>query len=933
MDENWSTMDEQNVISKLRTSLQGLENDEAAHRLEIDGPNKLVEPPSTSELMKFLNQFIDPLVGLLIAAALISLFVVHELGDGVFIFIVITMNAVFGYWQERQAEKAMDALKKMTADNCIAIRDDNEVIVESQDLVEGDLLMLRDGDNIPADVRILTSYQFSTDESSLTGESEPRHKRSEVLSEVRILAEQENMAFMGTIATSGRSLAMVVATGMNTELGKIADHVVSVKTPTTPLEKKLASLGKFLGGVALFVAVLLLSLTLLISYLDGVFTDEGGGYLWDNVRDVMVEQFTIALAIFVAIVPEGLPIILVITLGLGMRNMSRHKAIIRKMKAVETLGSTTVICSDKTGTLTRNQMTVTKFYTSGSRYDVEARGYDPTFGGIRTKDADAPDDPVSLAEDFGHRLAFACTSLCHNSHIFEGEDGWNSIGDSTDAACATFGWKMQGPNTEYADANPRLHEFFFDTDRKRMTTINNWEGDKWAFTKGAFSQLIELCTHIVKDGEIVAISKEDVQLASSVNRYLASNALRVLALTARKLDDDFDHSTVEDVEKDMIFLGLVGIRDPPRREAYEAIAVCHNAGIRVIMITGDQAYTAQAIAVELEICGDAARVVNGVELDALNPEEFHDIVRDVDVFCRVTPEQKMNIVAALQDQGHVVAMTGDGVNDAPALAGADIGIAMGIAGTDVARDAADMVLQDDNFANIVHAVEEGRKIYQNIRNFVRYQVSTNVAAVLLIVLSAFVFGWGLPLTATQILVINILMDGPPAVALGMERHRGEVMNEPPRAVTEGLPNLPDTVMIVFLGMVMAVGSLVVYNSVLQQASHAEAITATFAVFVMFQLFNVMNCRSLDQSIFQLGLTSNKAVAISFMVSFGLLFAAINYSALIIPFTSMQVGELLSVQPFSQRSSWLVLLLVASTVLLIDEFRKLLMKNTKLLRAV
>tara|TARA_B100001758_G_scaffold247339_1_gene264822 strand:+ start:1393 stop:4200 length:2808 start_codon:yes stop_codon:yes gene_type:complete len=931
LGKDWSSIDSEDVLLELRSSLQGLSDDEVEYRLNRDGKNKLIEPPSVPEWKKILNQFVDPLVFLLIAAAVIAITVVDELGDGLFILFVISMNAIMGWWMERQADQAMTALKKMNVDTCVTIRDEHEVIINSEDLVIGDIIKLEDGDNIPADIRIITSYQFYTNESSMTGESNQRRKIGERIEGKRVLAERDNMSYMGTVATNGRALGVVVATGMDTELGKIADNITSVETPKTPLEVKLESLGKFLGGIALTVAILLLTLTLLFSYIDGNFdTADGSGLAIEPIKEELVAQFTIALAIFVAIVPEGLPIILVITLGLGMRNMARHRAIIRRMKAVETLGSTTVICTDKTGTLTRNEMTVVQLYSGSKRYIVKGRGYDPTIKGMTDRVTKKQIDIEKLSRKTGARMAFTCTALCNNSQISNEEGSWDAIGDPTCSASATFGWKTLGPNDVFKKEHSRLHEFFFDAERKRMTTINNFEDGVWAFTKGALDPMESLFTKIYENDELIDITEEHIKEIKEINHSMASGALRVLALACKKVDDGVDIKDIDEIESDLIFLGLIGIRDPPRSEAYEAIATCHDAGIRVIMITGDHEYTAKSVGIELEICDEESETISGYDLEDIDDFKLIEVVKDVNIFCRVTPDQKMRIVQALQKSSEVVAMTGDGVNDAPALSSANIGIAMGIAGTDVARDAADMVLQDDNFANIVHAIEEGRKIYWNIRNFVRYQVSTNVAAVLIIILSSFVFGWeNLPLTATQILVINILMDGPPAVALGMEKNHGSVMTRPPRPVSEGLPNLIDTVMIAFLGSLMAIGSLIVHYTVLGQTTVEEAITATFAVFVMFQLFNVMNCRSIEKSVFELGVFSNKAVAYSFLISTTLLFIIIEFSHLTVPLINLKIGEFLSVQSFSNSYAWPVIILLASSVLIFEEFRKLLMKNTKI----
>ena len=665
-----------------------------------------------------------------------------------------------------------------------------------------------------------------------------------------------------------------------------------------------------------------------------------------------------------AIVPEGLPIILVITLALGMRNMARHKAIIRRMKAVETLGSTTVICSDKTGTLTKNEMTVRQLHTVDGYYSVTGDGFNPE-GTLRDGENELDENKMStLQSNLGFRLLAACLSLCHNSQISKQEGRWTAIGDPTDSACAVLGWKLNGDVRKFSQRHPRLHEFFFDTERKRMSVIHEYEGERWVFAKGAAGGFVPITTHRYLDGELVKIGEEDLKQASIRNKEMGSQSMRVIALAARKLEDDEDISDINVVENDLIFLGLVGIMDPPRPEVKEAIRICQDAGIKVKMITGDHHMTASAIGQELAIHDADLEPVSGAELRLMSDEELTDSVEKA-IFSRVTPDQKMRIVSSLQDQGEIVAMTGDGVNDAPALSRANIGIAMGIAGTDVAKDAADMVLQDDNFANIVHAVEEGRKIYQNIRNFVRYQVSTNVAAVALIVISTFIFGWELPLTATQILVINILMDGPPAVALGVEKQHGKVMSSPPRPVDEGLPNSKDIALIFYLGAVMVIGTLIVFflagggvygnecslapfatesdagfsvrdcndgdemalsawNSY-ADTTFAAAQTMTFAVFIVFQLFNVLNCRSEKESLFSLGLFSNRAINYAILASGFLLFMFVHFATFPIPLIGIEFGNLLSTTPL-EGEDWIVLVAVASTVFLVEEFRKFMMNS-------
>ena len=957
VDEHWHNLSIADSLVAQQSSEHGISVDEVIARRTRFGENKLDEAEKTSAFLRFLSQYNDPLNYLLMGAALIALLINPDHpGDAIFIFIVLTANAFFGFWQENQAEQAMDSLKQMSISNCVVIRGDFESEVPTSDLVPGDVVRLEAGLNVPADVRMIWSQQCKIDESALTGESLTIRKLTEALPAATLLADRNNMAFMGTTVSSGRGLGLVVATGMKTELGKIASNIADAQTPKTPLELKLESLGKFLGFIALIVAILLVSLNLVVSY----------GKPGVDLKEVVVQQFIVAIAIFVAIVPEGLPIILVITLSLGMRNMARHKAIIRRMKAVETLGSTTVICSDKTGTLTKNQMTVRRIQTLERTFDVTGEGFEPNGALVRNGVELSDDDLKSRQADLGFRLLGACLTLCHNSTIVKADGHWQAIGDPTDSACAVAGWKVNGDVKKFSHRHPRLNEFFFDSVRKRMSVVHEYEGEQWIFAKGSAGGFKDIATTKIVDNEYVPLSDVDRQQISQMNDDMGSQAMRVIALLARKVKEGEDIEDIHSIESDLVFLGLIGIMDPPRPEVKAAIETCQRAGIKVKMITGDQQMTAAAIGAELNISSASGMALDGMELAGLSDEELVAATGDVAIYSRVTPDQKMRIVSSLQQQGEIVAMTGDGVNDAPALSGANIGIAMGIAGTDVAKDAADMVLQDDNFANIVHAVEEGRKIYQNIRNFVRYQVSTNVAAVSLLVLATLFFGpEALPLTATQILVINILMDGPPAVALGVEKKHGNVMERPPRPVDEGLPNGRDISLIFYLGAVMVIGTLMVFwlgggalagaepctlrttetsttafdmeaclagdqAAVDDWQTYADdhfkhAQTMTFAVFIVYQLFNVMNCRSNEESVFELGLFSNPAINYALLISSGLLLFFVQLAEMTIPVIGIEVGSLLRTNPLSQ-NDWLVVVLIASSVFIIEEFRKLIVKS-------
>ncbi|MED5486784.1 MAG: cation-translocating P-type ATPase [Candidatus Thermoplasmatota archaeon] len=953
---DWHAMTIAEVLDELDVNEQGLTSEEISKRRQIYGENKLAEKPPVPAWKRFLEQFQDPMVYLLMLAAVIAaVFEPEEVGTPIFIVFALTLNAFFGFIQESRAEQAMDSLKKLLVSHCIAIRDGTEHKVSTEELVPGDIIWLDDGLNVPADIRLIEIHQLLIDESSLTGESNVIHKTTDPVAGDAILQEQSNMAFMGTVSASGRAKGVVTRTGMSTVLGGIASGISDVTTPKTPLEIKLHGLGKFLGSIALVIAVLLVSLHVV----KAIFTGSS-----ENLWEVVADQFLVAVAIFVAIVPEGLPIILVITLAMGMRNMARQKAIVRRMKAVETLGSTTIICTDKTGTLTRNEMTVRALLINGESYAVTGRGFNPTDGKLKIADQYVPETKMAeLHTDIAFRQAVATCLLCQNANLNKNpEDGeWAAVGDPTDSACAVFGWKMKESVDSYRRSHPRFREFTFDRTRKRMTTIHEFDGERWIFSKGALGPLMDICSNIYENGVAIPIEGRHKDLISDVNQEYASRALRVLALAARKVTDDVDIDCIESVESDMIFLGIVGIMDPPRPEVPDSIDKCHAAGIRVMMITGDQRMTAMSVGREIGIVDEDSDHMSGKELRECTDDGLAERLDGIAVFSRVTPDQKLRIVERLQSQGHVVAMTGDGDNDAPALSQANIGIAMGNTGTDVARDASDMVLQDDNFSNIVSAVEEGRKLYQNIRNFVRYQISTNVAAVLLVVVSTFIFGWRLPLTATQLLVINILMDGPPAVALGIEKRHSDVMNEPPRALDESLPNPADMSLIFMLGIVMVLGTAAVfwfsgggiitsgepctefdgtievqwmneYGECNEEAWEADAEsrfmkaqTSAFAVFILYQLFNVLNCRSADQSVFKLGIFNNYAITASFALSASFLLFMVQGSLIELPIIGIKIGDFLDVVPL-QTADWLIVTATASSVFFVDEVRKVIQRN-------
>ena len=951
---NWHVMSVDETLDLLDTNRDGLSDSEALRRAAEIGPNKLNEETPTHWIWKLIDQYRDPMVYLLLAAAAIAfLFEPEDKGTPIFIVIALSLNGIFGYMQEAKAERAMGSLKEMLVGSCVVLRDGKDVRVTTEELVPGDLVFLDEGMNVPADVRIIESHNLAIDEATLTGESNPVAKVTSSFSEDVMLADRKNMAHMGTVVSSGRGCGVVVGTGMNTQLGRLAADLAKVEAPKTPLEIKLETLGRFLGYVAIFAALLIVTLSLGKAYLIN-------GMRGDDLYAVLSEQFLVAVAIFVAIVPEGLPIILVITLSIGMRNMARHRAIIRKMKAVETLGSTTVICSDKTGTLTTGEMTARRFHFNGVSYDVSGRGFNPNEGGLHINGAKVSEaDRAELTSMPAFRWMMGSALLAQNSNVRQVGSVWQGVGDPTDTACAVLGWKLHSSVDDFRKMHPRFREFPFDRSRKRMSTIHEFEGKRRLFVKGAAGNLAKICDRTVENGEIVPLTEERLQRFREANEEYAGDALRILGFATREIHEGEDIDDVEEVEKGLILLGIVGISDPPRIEVPQAIATCNEAGIRVIMITGDHKSTAEAIGAEIGIFSGDDLSIHGSELRDMSDDELDALLDRVSIFSRTTPDQKLRIVDRLQKQGHVVAMTGDGDNDAPALSKSNIGISMGRGGTDVARDASDMVLQDDDFSSIVSAVDQGRRIYQNIRNFVRYQISTNVAAVTLLIFTGIFFGWTgewLILTPTQLLVINILMDGPPAVALGIEEQTKDVMKEPPRPIDETLPTPPDIFLILFLGFIMVIGTASVFyfagGDMITNAPcspgplgesafgvvgdcdeegwthHAEdrfasARTSAFAVFIFFQLMNVMNCRSNEVSAFRLGLTSNRWITVSFAISTLMLLFMVQSPS----FAGFRVGEMVATVPLSG-IDWLVVFMVASSVFIAEELRKLFWPKPK-----
>ncbi|MFC1752403.1 calcium-translocating P-type ATPase, SERCA-type [Thermoproteota archaeon] len=771
------------IFKDLETGLKGLSDSDAKARLDKYGPNTIEEKHKISPWKIFLEQFNSPIVWILIGAVIISVIVgyreflkeggslIKHMIDGIVIFVILILNAVIGFIQEYNAEKAIEALKKMASLKAIVIRDGKEQHIDAINLVPGDIVVLETGEKIPADARLIEIANLQTQEAPLTGESLPVTKVLDVFDKEKVVGDRKNMVFSGTVITDGRGKAVVTGTGMSTQIGKIAHMIQTTTVELTPLQKQLKNLGKWLGILTLIVCFAV--------FLAGLIKGKP-----------ILEFLIVAISLAVAAIPEGLPAVVTIALAIGVKKMVRKNALIRKLPSVETLGSTTVICTDKTGTLTHNEMTVKKIFVDEEVIDVSGSGYEPkgTFS-AHTK---------SLA------LLLRIGTLNNDSQLEEKDGKHSVIGDPTEGALVVSAAKAGLDKTLLENKHKRIDEIGFNSERKRMTTVHKINGKDYAFVKGAPDMMLSLCRQIEVNGKIRKITPKDKKKVLEKNDLFASEALRVLGFAYKPLKKG---DKKKNYEKDLIFVGLQGMIDPPREEVKDAIARCEEAGIKVIMITGDFIGTAKAIAKELNIPGKA---ITGDELKKL---DLHGHVEDIGVYARVNPEDKLKIVEALKKKGHVVAMTGDGVNDAPALKKADIGIAMGISGTDVAKEASDMMLLDDNFSSIVSAVEEGRSIYDNIRKFVNYLLSSNIGEVL-VVFVAIMIGLPLPLIAVQILWMNLVTDGLPALALGVDPSSKGIMKRPPRkpksTIMKGL-----TLQIIVMGVLIAAATLITFHKGLE----------------------------------------------------------------------------------------------------------------------
>jgi Ca2+-transporting ATPase len=819
------------VLKELDTDPHhGLTGDEVQNRLDQYGYNELKKEEGVSPFTIFFNQFKNILVIILIIAIILSA-LVGEVIDAAIIAVIVVFCAALGFVQEYRAERALEALKKMLTPMITVIRGGKEEEVPSKELVPGDLLLLEAGDRIPADARLIETHSLRCDEASLTGESVPVGKDIRPLAEVVRVSDRKNIVFTGTSVTFGRGKAAVISTGMNTELGKIAHEVTSVKTEKTPLERRTEEIGKWLGITALSICFLVAGISIVREAL--------GGSL-DLPFTMKVVMFAIALA--VAAVPEALAAIVTGALAIGMRQMAKKNALIRKMPAVETLGCTTVICSDKTGTLTKGEMTVRKIFTGGRMIEVTGAGYHPE-GEFRGS------GPIRVDHHLSLRTFLEAGLLCSDALLEQNEGKWVIKGDPTEASLVVTAVKAGLAQAGTRLDNPRIEEIPFSSERKRMTTIHQMsDGKKKIFMKGAPEVVLQRCTHLLEDAGMKDLTeKEKVQILK-VNEEMAQDALRVLGIAYRECPDPIE-CTEEYLERDLVFLGLAGMMDPPREEAIEATKLCKQVGIKPVMITGDHQLTAVAIAREIGFYTAGDLVLTGEELEKIPDEEFEKMVRRVTVYARVSPMDKLKIVKAWRKSGEVVAMTGDGVNDAPALKHADIGVAMGITGTEVTKEAADMVLTDDNFATIVTAIERGRWIYDNIKKYLAYLLQCNITEV--VVIGGIVLVMGpefLPLLPAAILYMNLATDGLPALALGVSPPDPDIMQRPPRDPKESVFGWDVKSFILRAVLIECPFFYILFFHELSDLTHAR--TEVFFLFIVIELVVALNCRSLIYSIFK-----------------------------------------------------------------------------------
>ncbi|MFC1937534.1 cation-translocating P-type ATPase [Chloroflexota bacterium] len=891
--KDWYRLESTQVLASLKSSASGLSQQEAERRLTEFGPNELVKKEGISPWAIFLEQFKSFLIIILLIAVVLSA-ILGEVIDAIVIFVIILFACGLGFIQEYRAERAMEALKRMAAPLASVMRDGKETEIPAEELVPGDIVLLRTGDRIPADARLIEAVNLRTEEAPLTGESVPVEKTAAPLPRRVDVGDRKNMVFTGTAAVYGRGTAVVTATGMATEFGKIATMLQEVRQERTPLQINLDRMGKWIGIAALILCFVLAGLGIMRGH------------------DIL-EMFIWGVALAVAAVPEALPAVVVISLAIGVRRMVKRHALIRRLPAVETLGCTTFICSDKTGTLTQDQMTVRRIYVDGSLIEVTGVGYEPKGEFSLDRTALPPEQNPAL-----QRLLDIAV-LCNDTSLASVDGTWQIKGDPTEGALTVAGAKAGLWQKDLTSQFPRIGEIPFSSETKRMTTVHQTPQGKMACSKGAPEVILNSCSHIYNNGRERELTKGDRDNILSASQQMASDALRVLSMAYKRLPDT--SAVTEAIEQDMVFVGLAGMIDPPREEVKQAIKLCDEAGIKSVMITGDHKLTAVAIAKELGLL-KGGLAVTGSDLDGLSQGLLEELVEQIDVYSRVSPAHKLRVVQALASRGHVVAMTGDGINDAPALKQADIGVAMGITGTDVTKEAADMVLTNDNFASIVAAVEEGRGIFGNIKKYLMYLLSSNIGEIL-VMAGAILFGpliglpyGAIPLVAIQILYVNLATDGLPAIALSVDPPDPDIMRQKPRPRGQGIFTKPVIILMVIGGIWSCLVNLGIFKWALDDGrSMLEAQCLCFLTLIIIQFFKAYNFRSDRKSIFTIGLFRNKWLNLAIIWECMLLSLVVYLPLLQEPFHTFSLGIL----------DWAIVILLAASIFPVLEISKAVLR--------
>ncbi|UCE78959.1 MAG: HAD-IC family P-type ATPase [Nitrospiraceae bacterium] len=882
---NWYQLDIREITDQFGTSDKGLTVDEAKERLARHGPNRLAEEEQISKIKILIHQFTSPLIYILVVAGLVTILLQEYVDSGV-IFAVVILNAVIGFIQEFKAEESVRALKKMVVPKARVIRDGKEREINSEELVPGDVVLLSSGAKVPADLRLFHVLELRVEEAMLTGESVPSEKITSIIKEENLTyGDQKNMAFMGTIVVHGRAKGVVVATGSYTALGKIALEVKDVGSVKAPIQQKIQTFARNIG--------ILVLATSFVVFVVGIL-------LGESAKDM----FLTAVAAAVATIPEGLPIVVTITLAIGVARMSRRNAIIRKLHAVETLGSTTVIGSDKTGTLTKNEMTVRLVYDGEHTYEVTGTGYEPA-GEILHEKMSLNRDKLTMLQQ-----CFRIGLLCNESDLYEEDGQFKVDGDPTEGALIVAAVKSGLNPEEERKKYSQLATIPFESERGYMANLHKYGDKKFIFVKGSLDRLLDICTECMIGEEVE--KSNFLRAADAFGR----EGLRVLAMAYKEVPDSVEEITHRVVETDLIFAGLQGMIDPPREEAIIAIDKCKKAGIRTVMITGDHAVTAQAIARKLGIIDDVAPVLTGKELEPMSDTELYRKVKDVSVYARVSPQHKLRIVQHFKEHGDIVAVTGDGVNDAPALKAAHIGITMGRTGTDVAKEASDMVIADDNFASIVNAVEEGRVVFDNIKKVVFFLIPTGIAAVLSII-GALLLGLPIPYVPAQLLWINLVTNGLQDVALAFEPGEKGIIERPLRAPQEGIMSKLLIQRTVLVGSIISLGVIFNYVMAIKSGDTIEqARTVAVTTMVFFQFFQAWNSRSEMQSIFKISPASNMFLFISMITAF---FA--HLAVLYVP----AFQWIFRTAPLSI-PEWIKIITVSATIILAVEIDKLIRRR-------